>query len=207
MARKSGRRKGYTVVPNEVLRDENLSLKAKGMFALMMALPDGWDYSIKGLASLSKDGRDGTAQAVSELEKHGYIYREKCIDSNGRFASWKYGIGGAPRTEKPCTEIPRTEKPCTEKPCTEIPSQINKEELIKEEINKEELIKELKKEYGFTVIFITHDLGVVAEVADRVAVMYSGQIVEYGKVEEIYYEPAHPYTWSLLSSLPQLGQR
>ena len=70
-----------------------------------------------------------------------------------------------------------------------------------------DLIKELKKEYGFTVIFITHDLGVVAEVADRVAVMYSGQIVEYGNVEEIYYEPAHPYTWSLLSSLPQLGEK
>ena len=70
-----------------------------------------------------------------------------------------------------------------------------------------DLIKELKKEYGFTVIFITHDLGVVAEVADRVAVMYGGQIVEYGNVDEIYYEPAHPYTWSLLSSLPQLGEK
>ena len=70
-----------------------------------------------------------------------------------------------------------------------------------------DLIKELKKEYGFTVIFITHDLGVVAEVADRVAVMYGGQIVEYGTCEDIYYEPAHPYTWALLSSLPQLGEK
>lgn len=70
-----------------------------------------------------------------------------------------------------------------------------------------DLINELKKEYGFTVIFITHDLGVVAEVADRVAVMYSGQIVEYGTVEDIYYDPAHPYTWALLSSLPQLGEK
>ena len=65
----------------------------------------------------------------------------------------------------------------------------------------------LKKEYGFTVIFITHDLGVVAEVADRVAVMYAGQIVEYGTVEDVYYDPAHPYTWALLSSLPQLGEK
>ena len=70
-----------------------------------------------------------------------------------------------------------------------------------------DLIKELKKEYGFTVIFITHDLGVVAEVADRVAVMYAGQIIEYGTVEDVYYDPAHPYTWSLLSSLPQLGEK
>lgn len=70
-----------------------------------------------------------------------------------------------------------------------------------------DLIQELKKEYGFTVLFITHDLGVVAEVADRVAVMYAGQIVEYGTVDDIYYDPAHPYTWSLLSSLPQLGEK
>jgi oligopeptide transport system ATP-binding protein len=69
------------------------------------------------------------------------------------------------------------------------------------------LIKELKEEYGFTIIFITHDLGVVAEIADRVAVMYSGQIIEYGTAKEIFYDPQHPYTWALLSSLPQLGEK
>ena len=70
-----------------------------------------------------------------------------------------------------------------------------------------ELIKNLQKEYGFTTVYITHDLGVVANVADKVAVMYAGQIVEYGTVEEIFYEPKHPYTWALLSSLPQLGTK
>lgn len=69
------------------------------------------------------------------------------------------------------------------------------------------LIKDLKKEFGFTVIFITHDLGVVAEIADRVAVVYAGQIVELGTVDDIFYDPKHPYTWSLLSSLPQLGEK
>ncbi len=69
------------------------------------------------------------------------------------------------------------------------------------------LIQELKNEYGFTVIFITHDLGVVAEIADRVAVMYAGQIIEYGTAQDIFYDPQHPYTWSLLSSLPQLGEK
>ena len=69
------------------------------------------------------------------------------------------------------------------------------------------LIKDLAKEYGFTTIYITHDLGVVANVADRVAVMYAGQIIEYGEVEEIFYDPRHPYTWGLLSSLPQLGEK
>ena len=68
-----------------------------------------------------------------------------------------------------------------------------------------ELIRDLQKELGMTVIYITHDLGVVANVADRVAVMYAGQIVEHGMVDEIFYDPRHPYTWALLSSLPQLG--
>lgn len=69
------------------------------------------------------------------------------------------------------------------------------------------LIKELQEEYQFSIIFITHDLGVVASVADRVAVMYAGQIVEVGTAEEIFYDSRHPYTWSLLSSLPQLSAK
>ncbi|MGO1468730.1 MAG: ABC transporter ATP-binding protein [Tissierella sp.] len=69
------------------------------------------------------------------------------------------------------------------------------------------LLKNLKKKYNLTTIYITHDLGVVANVADRVAVMYAGDIVEIGKVEEIFYNAKHPYTWALLSSLPQLGER
>ncbi len=69
------------------------------------------------------------------------------------------------------------------------------------------LIKDLSEEYGFTTIYITHDLGVVANVADVVAVMYAGQIIEYGNVDEIFYDSRHPYTWGLLSSLPQLGEK
>lgn len=68
-----------------------------------------------------------------------------------------------------------------------------------------ELIKRLKEERDLTVIFITHDLGVVANMADRVAVMYAGKIVEIGKSEEVFYNPKHPYTWALLSSMPDLS--
>ncbi len=67
-----------------------------------------------------------------------------------------------------------------------------------------ELINKLKRERNLSVIFITHDLGVVANMADRVAVMYAGKIVEYGTAEEIFYSAAHPYTWALLSSMPDL---
>jgi oligopeptide transport system ATP-binding protein len=68
-----------------------------------------------------------------------------------------------------------------------------------------ELIEKLKKERNLSVIFITHDLGVVANVADRIAVMYAGKIVEVGKAEEVFYNPKHPYTWALLSSMPNLA--
>ncbi len=67
-----------------------------------------------------------------------------------------------------------------------------------------ELINKIKRERNLSVIFITHDLGVVANIADRIAVMYAGKIVEYGTSEEIFYSPAHPYTWALLSSVPDL---
>ena len=68
-----------------------------------------------------------------------------------------------------------------------------------------DLLRKLQAKYGLTVIYITHDLGVVANVADRIAVMYAGDIVEIGNCEEVFYDPKHPYTWALLSSLPQLG--
>ena len=68
-----------------------------------------------------------------------------------------------------------------------------------------DLIRSLKQKYDLTTVYITHDLGVVANVADRIAVMYAGDIVEIGLCEEVFYEPKHPYTWALLSSLPQLG--
>lgn len=67
-----------------------------------------------------------------------------------------------------------------------------------------ELMKDIQKQSNTSIIFITHDLGVVANVADRVAVMYAGQIVEYGTVNDIFYNPKHPYTWGLLGSMPDL---
>lgn len=68
-----------------------------------------------------------------------------------------------------------------------------------------DLIRKLQQELKMTIIYITHDLGVVANVADRVAVMYAGQIIELGKAEEVFYDSWHPYTWALLGALPQLG--
>ena len=70
-----------------------------------------------------------------------------------------------------------------------------------------ELINTIKKERQLSVIFITHDMGVVANMADRIAVMYAGKIVEHGTADEIFYQPAHPYTWALLASIPDLDTK
>jgi oligopeptide transport system ATP-binding protein len=70
-----------------------------------------------------------------------------------------------------------------------------------------ELLKTLQRELKMSMIFITHDLGVVANIADRVAVMYAGQVVEVGRAEEVFYNPQHPYTWALLAAMPQLGAK
>ncbi|RDY23684.1 ABC transporter ATP-binding protein [Romboutsia maritimum] len=70
-----------------------------------------------------------------------------------------------------------------------------------------DLIKKLQMKTGVSIIFITHDLGVVASIADRVAVMYAGKIIEIGNLEDIYYNPQHPYTWGLLGSLPTLESK
>ncbi|MBQ2911066.1 MAG: ABC transporter ATP-binding protein [Clostridia bacterium] len=70
-----------------------------------------------------------------------------------------------------------------------------------------ELINEMKAKNDLSIIFITHDLGVVANMADRICVMYAGKIVEFGTAEDIFYRPAHPYTWALLSSIPDLDTK
>ena len=70
-----------------------------------------------------------------------------------------------------------------------------------------DLINEVKEKNNLSVIFITHDLGVVANMADRICVMYAGRIVEVGTADDIFYSPAHPYTWALLSSMPDLDTK
>lgn len=70
-----------------------------------------------------------------------------------------------------------------------------------------DLMKDLQKKIGTSIIFITHDLGVVAGMADRVAVMYAGEILEYGSVDDIFYNPQHPYTWGLINSMPTLESK
>ena len=138
-------------------------------------------------------GRAAMAEAIAMLEKVGIP------DAKTRYHQYPHEFSGGMRQRVVIAiavachpEILICDEPTTALDVT-IQAQILK------------LIRDLQKEYGMTVIYITHDLGVVANVADRVAVMYAGQIVEYGMVEEIFYDAWHPYTWALMSSLPQYG--
>lgn len=112
--------KDYTVMSNYHFKERGMSLKAKGLLSLMISLPDDWDYSIAGLATLSRDGKDSVMGALNELEKFGYLIRTKCIDEKGRFAGYDYDI-----YEKPNTETPKEETPYAEKPNTENQAQLN----------------------------------------------------------------------------------
>lgn len=106
----------YTVMSNEHLRNKALSLKAKGLLSLMLSLPDDWDYSVLGLAALSKDGKDSVMSTLSELKDAGYVKMSQSKSNNGRFGSWDYdvyesSVNGNPNSEKPYAENPNTENP------------------------------------------------------------------------------------------------
>lgn len=101
---------------NHHFKEKEMSLKAKGLLSLMLSLPDEWDYSVMGLVSLSKDGKDSVMNALNELEEFGYLVRTRVTDEKGRFAGYDYDIFEKPNTEKADAEEPYAEKPNTDKP-------------------------------------------------------------------------------------------
>ena len=129
--------KDYTVMSNYHLRDRSLSLKAKGLLSLMLSLPEDWDYTMKGLARICKDGIDSISGGIRELEAHGYLVRARVRNENGQLGSIEYTIleqpkepaqTPAPIREKPIRENPIQVKPMLDAPIQENPAQLNKEE-------------------------------------------------------------------------------
>jgi hypothetical protein len=100
----------FTVMSNYHFKEKKMSLKAKGLLSLMLSLPDDWNYSISGLVTLSKDGKDSVMSALSELEKHGYLTRERVVNDKGQFAGVEYNIFEQPQREKPIAEKQKEEK-------------------------------------------------------------------------------------------------
>lgn len=101
---------------NHHFREKEMTLKAKGLLSMMLSLPDDWDYSINGLATLSKDGKESVMSALSELERFGYLTRTRTTDEKGRFSGYDYDIYEFPQTVEPCTENPNTVEPNTGNP-------------------------------------------------------------------------------------------
>lgn len=122
----------FTIITNAALRDTNLSLKAKGLLALMLSEHDGWNFTIKGLSTKCKEGVDAIAAIVKELEAQGYVVRRRERSTTGHFTAATYTIyekpiREAPKTgkavlDKPATDKPSTVSPPSEIPCKEVPS-------------------------------------------------------------------------------------
>jgi hypothetical protein len=139
------RTRDYTVMSNHHLKNRELSLKAKGLMSLMLSLPDGWDYTTKGLAAIAKDGVDSICSTVKELERTGYVTRKRIRDKAGRLGDIEYTIheqpkiygcqwqasvdksvsadGILPKTEKSVLEEPKRDNPVLDKPKQAMPKQ------------------------------------------------------------------------------------
>ena len=134
---KGGRRRGFTTVYREVAQDRRLSLKARGLFLLLQSLPETWQYTISGLATLAGTGKDQIRSGLAELLKVGYLVKEQAHDEGGKFAGNIFVLQEeAPLSENPTTvyeqTVPLSGKPIPEKPMTGKPSTENPT-LIKEE--------------------------------------------------------------------------
>lgn len=136
--------KDYTVMSNSHFREKGMTLKAKGLLSLMFSLPDDWDYSIAGLTTLSKDGKDGVMSALNELERFGYLKRTRLADEKGKFAGYDYDIFEQPQSSEPYSDFPNTDKPNTDKPNTDNPSQYITNQLNNKKLSTD-LIKEKKE--------------------------------------------------------------
>ena len=123
----------YTVMSNYHLRDTSLSLKAKGLLSLMLSLPENWDYTMKGLARICKDGIDSISGGIRELEAHGYLVRARIRGANGQLGSIEYTILEQPKTPSPTQEKPIRENPVQANPMLDAPIQENPAQLNKEE--------------------------------------------------------------------------
>ena len=137
----------YTVMSNHHLRNTELSLKAKGLLSLMLSLPENWDYTTKGLAAICKDGIDSISSCIRELEKHGYIIRERMRNEKGQLTTIEYTILEQPKNTPPEREKPIRENPVLDIPAQAEPIQENTAQLNTNKSNIKELNTDISNTY------------------------------------------------------------
>ena len=206
-----GKNVDWKVVPKSIIPPEN---QIETIVSVLSHVIDKFKGDIESAENFDADKRcieiidhlkEKASQVVYTLTKR--IAKEKAIklmdevgipDARMRFRQYPFEFSGGMR-QRIVIAIALSANPdiliCDE-PTTALDVTIQAQIL--------ELINRLKREHNLSIIFITHDLGVVANMADRIAVMYAGKIVEYGTANEVFYNPQHPYTWALLSSMPDL---
>ena len=131
--------KNFTTIPNEILKNREMSLKAKGLLITMLSLPEEWNYTVEGLSKILKEGRDSIRAALSELEEFSYLTRERKRDSRGQLSEIEYFVYQYPikMGSEPITENPTLDKPTLENPTLEKPTQLRNNVLNKDILNKD----------------------------------------------------------------------
>lgn len=123
----------FSIVSNAIIRDTNLSLKARGLFILMLSLPEGWEFSVRGLSKIAGEGLDSIRSGLKELEKQGYLLRQRERKADGRLGDMEYTLYEEP--QKPAQEETKQEFPTESEPIQEIPTQAESTQINKD-INK-----------------------------------------------------------------------
>lgn len=121
--------KNFTVMSNYHFREKKMSLKAKGLLSLMLSLPENWNYSVSGLVTLSKDGKDSVMSALTELERFGYLARVQLTNEKGQFSGIEYHIWEEPQQDFPVADKPTSAKEKAVKPNADKPPQLNNNDL------------------------------------------------------------------------------
>lgn len=141
--------KDFTVIPNEIIRNKEMSMNSKMLLITMLSLPPDWDFSINGLKSIVKEGRDTVRNALQEIEKYGYLTRVRIRNNNGTLIGYQYTVYQYPveksqrtyrnKANEPKTENPTSVKPTSAEPTMDFPIQYNKDiELNKDSINNKD---------------------------------------------------------------------
>lgn len=134
MAILRNRAEQFTVIPLAVLKESKLSMRARGLLCTMLSLPDGWEFSEKGLCNILPDGLASIKAGLKELENAGYLHRQRIHAEHGRFSGWQWDVFSSPRCDFPTTVKPTTVKPTTVNPHQ---SNINTNLVLKESSIKE----------------------------------------------------------------------